>query len=131
MRDMELGQDGPVRQDQVAHQPLGRLAQVPCRYCVVADTEFARLEGATARRIDEAVSMAGVARSFGALIDGLQVDEATFRREWDRMTPGADKAMARRASELSVIVADEPAAGAGAHPGPRARWLGRLTGGDT
>lgn len=68
-------------------------AQVPCRYCVLADTEFARLEGATDREIAEAATMAGVARSFGTLIDGLQVDEATFRRDFDRMTPGADKSL--------------------------------------
>jgi AhpD family alkylhydroperoxidase len=66
-------------------------AQVPCQYCVVADTEFAKLEGASDREIAEAATMAGVARSFGALIDGLQVDEVAFRRDWDRMTPGADK----------------------------------------
>jgi AhpD family alkylhydroperoxidase len=75
---------------------LAVAAQVPCRFCVVADTEFARLEGASDREIVEAANMAGIARSFGALIDGLQVDEATFRRDWDRMTPGADKAVARR-----------------------------------
>jgi AhpD family alkylhydroperoxidase len=62
-------------------------AQVPCRYCVVADTEFARLEGASEQELSEAVTMAGIARSFGAMIDGLQVDEATFRRDFDRMTP--------------------------------------------
>jgi AhpD family alkylhydroperoxidase len=95
MRDLELAKTAlPGKTKSLIS--LSVAAQVPCRYCVIADTEFAKLEGATAREISEAVSMAGVARSFGALIDGLQVDEATFRREWDRMTPGADKAMARK-----------------------------------
>jgi AhpD family alkylhydroperoxidase len=95
MRDLELGKTAlPGKTKSLIS--LSVAAQVPCRYCVVADTEFARLEGATAREISEAVSMAGVARSFGTLIDGLQVDEAAFRRDWDRMTPGADKAVARR-----------------------------------
>ena len=30
-------------------------SQIPCRYCVIADTEFAKLEGATDREIAEAV----------------------------------------------------------------------------
>ena len=96
MRDLELAKTAlPGKTKSLIS--LAVASQVPCRYCVVADTEFAKLEGATAREIGEAVSMAGVARSFGALIDGLQVDEAAFRRDFDRMTPGADKAgMARR-----------------------------------
>jgi AhpD family alkylhydroperoxidase len=95
MRDLELGKTAlPGKMKSLIS--LSVASQVPCRYCVVADTEFAKLEGATPREISEAVSMAGVARSFGALIDGLQVDEAAFRRDWDRMTPGADKAVARR-----------------------------------
>jgi AhpD family alkylhydroperoxidase len=76
-------------------------SQVPCRYCVIADSEFARLEGATSREISEAVTMAGMARNFAALLDGLQVDEAAFRRDFARMTPGADRTtrMARKASD--------------------------------
>ena len=95
MRDLELAKTALPGKIKTLIS-LSVASQVPCRYCVVADTEFARLEGATPREISEAVSMAGIARSFGALIDGLQVDEAAFRRDWDRMTPGADKAVARR-----------------------------------
>jgi AhpD family alkylhydroperoxidase len=72
---------------------LAVASQIPCRYCVVADTEFAKLEGATEREIREAVTMAGMARHFGTLIEGLEVDEAVFRRDMDRITSGAAKAM--------------------------------------
>jgi AhpD family alkylhydroperoxidase len=78
---------------------LAVASQIPCHYCIIADTEFAKLEGATPRELSEAVTMAGMARSFGALIDGLQVDELTFRREWDRMTPGADKRLAQKTAK--------------------------------
>jgi AhpD family alkylhydroperoxidase len=71
---------------------LAVASQVPCRYCVIADTEFAKLEGATEREIREAVTMAGMARHFGTLFDGLEMDERAFRRDIDRMTAGEAKA---------------------------------------
>lgn len=61
-------------------------SQIPCRYCVIADTEFAKLEGATDREISEAVAMAGVARQHITLVEGLQVDEKVYRRDWERLT---------------------------------------------
>ncbi|HVE25504.1 MAG TPA: carboxymuconolactone decarboxylase family protein, partial [Sporichthya sp.] len=67
---------------------LAVASQVPCRYCVVADTEFAKLEGATEREIREAVTMAGMARHVGALLEGLEVDDRIFRRDIDRMIGG-------------------------------------------
>ena len=67
---------------------LAVASQVPCRYCVIADTEFAKLEGATDREIREAVTMAGMARHIGALLEGLEVDERAFRRDIDRMIGG-------------------------------------------
>src|SRR5204862_1963733 len=38
-------------------------AQIPCRYCIVAHTEFARLNGATDDEINEAVAMAALTRN--------------------------------------------------------------------
>jgi AhpD family alkylhydroperoxidase len=75
---------------------LAVASQIPCRYCVVADTEFAKLEGASDREIAEAVAMGSVARQYITLIEGLQVDEKTYRRDWERLTSGphtAAKAM--------------------------------------
>jgi AhpD family alkylhydroperoxidase len=91
MRDLEMSPTALPGKTKTLIS-LAVAAQVPCRYCLVADTEFAKLEGATDREISEAVTMAGMARSFGALVDGLQIDEVAFRRDFDRMTPGADKA---------------------------------------
>ncbi len=98
MRDLEMSPSAlPGKTKSLIS--LAVAAQVPCRYCVVADTEFAKLEGATAREIGEAVTMGALARSFGALIDGLQIDEVAFRRDFDRMTPGADKGGVARRSK--------------------------------
>jgi AhpD family alkylhydroperoxidase len=99
MKDLDLNPKTALPGKTKSLISLAVAAQVPCRYCVVADSEFAKLQGATERELVEAVTMAGIARQFGALIDGLAVDEAAFRRDFDRMTPGADKgaAVARKA----------------------------------
>jgi len=63
-------------------------SQIPCRYCVFADTEFAKLEGASEREIAEAVAAGSIARQYITLIEGLQVDEKAYRRDWERLTSG-------------------------------------------
>jgi AhpD family alkylhydroperoxidase len=63
-------------------------AQIPCRYCVISDTEFAKLEGATDREITEAVTIGAMARQYITLVEGLQVDEKGYRRDWERLTAG-------------------------------------------
>jgi AhpD family alkylhydroperoxidase len=68
---------------------LAVASQIPCRYCVIADTEFAKLDGATDREINEAITMAGLARHWITLGDGLQIDEKQFRRDIDRLVQGA------------------------------------------
>lgn len=70
---------------------LGVASQIPCRYCVALDTEFARAEGATDREIHEAITMAGMVRHVSTLIDGLQLDDKTVRRDIDRMIPEAPR----------------------------------------
>jgi AhpD family alkylhydroperoxidase len=64
---------------------LAVASQVPCRYCIVADTEFAKMEGASDREITEAVAMASVARQWIALMEGLQIDEKSYRRDMERL----------------------------------------------
>ena len=39
---------------------LAVASQIPCKFCIIADTEFAKLEGATDRELTEAVAMAGL-----------------------------------------------------------------------
>ncbi|MFT3841891.1 MAG: carboxymuconolactone decarboxylase family protein [Myxococcaceae bacterium] len=49
---------------------LGVAAQVPCRYCLYAHQEFAKLNGASERELREAVATAGIARELSALANG-------------------------------------------------------------
>jgi len=60
---------------------LGIASQIPCRYCVIWDTEAARLGGATDLEIQEAVTLAAVVRKWSTVLNGLQTDEAEFRKE--------------------------------------------------
>ncbi|HKP63200.1 MAG TPA: carboxymuconolactone decarboxylase family protein [Polyangiales bacterium] len=64
---------------------LAVAAQVPCRYCISAHTEFAKLNGASEAEIAEAVAVGALARQFSAYTNGLSVDEATFQSDLRRM----------------------------------------------
>ena len=83
---------------------LAVAAQIPCRYCVVAHTEFAKLNGATDAEINEAVAMASLTRNLSTMLNGLQVDEAQFRRDVDRLVKGARNAQkaATRSRETAL-----------------------------
>jgi AhpD family alkylhydroperoxidase len=80
------------------HKELVGLAvasQVPCKYCVIAHTEFARLNGASDAEINEAIAMAAFTRHMSTLLNGAQVDEAQFRKDVDRLLRGARAAAAK------------------------------------
>ena len=74
---------------------LAVAAQVPCKYCVIAHTEFARLNGASDAEINEAIAMAAFTRQMSTLLNGMQVDEPQFRRDVDRLVRGARAAAAK------------------------------------
>ncbi len=60
---------------------LAVAAQIPCEYCVWADTRTAKQLGATDEEIGEAVAMAGLTRNWSTMFHGLQVDFAQFKTE--------------------------------------------------
>jgi AhpD family alkylhydroperoxidase len=58
-------------------------AQIPCQYCVYFHTAVAKANGATDEEVREAVAMAAIARHWSTVLNGMQVDLATFKRETD------------------------------------------------
>jgi AhpD family alkylhydroperoxidase len=72
---------------------LAIAAQIPCRYCLIFDTEFARLDGATDDEIHEAVMMSALTRKFSTVLNGHRPDEAAFRREIDGIVKFVKKSM--------------------------------------
>lgn len=90
MRDVEMAQT-TVPPKYVSLMSLAVASQIPCRYCIIADTEFARAGGATEAEIAEAVAMAAFTRHMSTLLNGMQVDEATFRADVMRLVRPAPK----------------------------------------
>jgi AhpD family alkylhydroperoxidase len=67
-------------------------AQIPCEYCIYFHTEAARLNGATDLEIQEAIGMAANTRFQSTLLNGLQVDKGTFKKDVERIVRGAKQA---------------------------------------
>jgi AhpD family alkylhydroperoxidase len=85
MRDVELNPHTALPGKYKSLISLAVASQIPCHYCIVADTEFAKLEGATDQEITEAVAMAGLARQTAASLTGLGVDETVYRKDMERI----------------------------------------------
>jgi AhpD family alkylhydroperoxidase len=96
MRDLQLNPKTALSGKQKELIGLAVSAQIPCRYCIVAHTEFAKLNGATEAEIGEAVAMAAFTRTASTVLNGLQIDEARFRRDADRLVRGAKAAKAAK-----------------------------------
>ena len=62
---------------------LAVAAQVPCTYCVYFHTAAAKANGATDGEIREAIAMAAIVRHWSTVLNGSQVDLATFKGEVD------------------------------------------------
>jgi AhpD family alkylhydroperoxidase len=92
MRDVQLSPKTQLNGKSKELIGLAVSAQIPCRYCVVAHTEFARLNGASETEIAEALGMASLTRDLSTMLNGLQIDEAQFRRDVDRLVRNAKAA---------------------------------------
>jgi AhpD family alkylhydroperoxidase len=60
---------------------LAVASQIPCTYCIWADTMTAKQLGASDEEIAEAVTMAGHTRLWSTMFNGLQVDFEQFKKE--------------------------------------------------
>jgi AhpD family alkylhydroperoxidase len=92
MRDVQLNPKTALSGKTKELIGLGVAAQVPCRFCVIAHTEFAKLNGATDTEIREALALASFTRDMSTLLNGMQVDEGQFRRDVDRLVRNAKAA---------------------------------------
>ena len=84
-RDLELSDKTALTPKVKALISLAVAAQIPCQYCIYADTLSAKGFGASEEEIKEAVAMAALTRSTSTVLNGMQVDMTTFRKETDRM----------------------------------------------
>src|SRR5579863_8724298 len=77
---------------------LAVASQVPCKYCIYAHTEFAKLNGASEAEIGEAVAMAGLTRHWSTFLNGIQTDETKFRAEIAKIVANVKNAAATKAA---------------------------------
>lgn len=66
---------------------LAVASQIPCQYCVWADTQTLKALGATDEEIAEAVAMAGLTRFASTQFYGLQIDFEQFKAEMGGPSP--------------------------------------------
>ena len=62
---------------------LAVAAQIPCQYCIYFHTEAAKLNGASDEEIKETIAMAAIVRHWSTMLNGSQVDLATFKKQTD------------------------------------------------
>jgi AhpD family alkylhydroperoxidase len=85
MRDVQMSPATALSGKNKELIGLAVAAQVPCRYCIIAHSEFAKLNGATDAEIAEAIAMAAFTRDMSTMLNGMQVDEEQFRRDIDHL----------------------------------------------
>jgi AhpD family alkylhydroperoxidase len=101
MKELQLNPNTALSGKHKELVGLAVASQVPCKYCVVAHTEFAKLNGATDAEINEAIAMAAFTRHMSTLLNGVQADEGQFKRDVDRLVRGA-QAAARKAKATAA-----------------------------
>jgi AhpD family alkylhydroperoxidase len=85
MRDVQMSPATAINGKNKELIGLAVASQVPCRYCIIAHTEFAKLNGATDAEITEAIAMGAFTRDMSTLLNGMQVDETQFRKDVDHL----------------------------------------------
>jgi AhpD family alkylhydroperoxidase len=98
MRDVQMNPRTELSAKQKELAGLAVASQVPCKYCVIAHTEFAKLAGATDAEINEAVAMASLTRNLSTMLNGLQIDEPQFKRDVDKLVKGAAAAAKKQST---------------------------------
>lgn len=81
VRDLQLSDKTALNAKTKALISLAVSAQIPCTYCIYEDTLDARRAGATDQEIQEAVAISALTRHWSTVLNGMQVDMATFKKE--------------------------------------------------
>lgn len=68
-------------------------SQMPCTYCVYIDSEVAKMDGATADELKEAIMVSATVRHWSTFLNGLSMDDNKFRREVDQMAANIKRKM--------------------------------------
>jgi AhpD family alkylhydroperoxidase len=80
-KDLELSDKTALPPKVKALISLAVAAQIPCEYCIYADTKMARQFGASDEEVKEAVAMSALTRHWSTILNGNQIDFAQFKKE--------------------------------------------------
>jgi AhpD family alkylhydroperoxidase len=83
---------------------LAVASQIPCKFCIIAHTEFAKLNGASEAEIDEAIAMASLTRELSTMLNGLQVDKAQFHADIQKIVKNVQATAAKEAKTKKTAV---------------------------
>jgi AhpD family alkylhydroperoxidase len=85
LKELEFSGDTALSAKVKTLIELAVVSQIPCEYCIWADTEAAKALGATDEEIAEAVAVAATGRFWSTILNGTQQDLATFKAEFSKM----------------------------------------------
>ena len=70
---------------------LAVAAQIPCQYCIYFHASAAKANGASQEEIAEAVAMAAMTRHWSTVLNGMDVDLDSFKKDTDTVLELAAK----------------------------------------
>jgi AhpD family alkylhydroperoxidase len=120
MRDVEMSPNTALSSKHKSLIGIAVASQVPCRFCLAADTQFAKAGGASEREIAEAIAMAAQIRHWSTWLNGIQTDEAAFKRDVDKIVRNVKKQMAAAQKGVATAPKAMPAQPATASKAPAA-----------
>jgi AhpD family alkylhydroperoxidase len=82
LKELEFSENTALTPKVKALIGLAVVAQIPCSYCIWADAASARAAGASEEEIKEAVAIAATERFWSTMLNGLEIDLATFKKEF-------------------------------------------------
>jgi AhpD family alkylhydroperoxidase len=88
LKELEFSGDTALSAKVKTLIELAVVSQIPCQYCIWADTEAAKSLGATDEEIAEAIAVAATGRFWSTVLNGGQVDLDVFKTEFGRLLAG-------------------------------------------
>ena len=85
LKELELSENTALSPKVKALIGLAVVAQIPCDYCIWADTMGAKQAGASDEEIREAVAIAATERYWSTMLNGVQADLDTFKKEFGKL----------------------------------------------
>lgn len=110
MKALQLNASTTLTNKQKELIGLAVSAQVPCEYCVHAHTEFAKLNGANAAEIGEAVAMAALTRHWSTFLNGMLTDEGRFKANLGKTVTHVKNLKAGKVTTQPIALVDASSA---------------------